>query len=132
MATRLSNAMRTDMADVGVRRLDGGPGPATLEIRTGPPPATPDVTSGTRLAALTFSDPAFLPAVNGIATAAPITPDSAADATGTAGHFVVRQSDGTAEFTGAVGSDMVLVTPDLVAGQPVQIASFTFTVPAEP
>lgn len=134
MAIKLTNAVRTLMADAAVDSIDAGASAGTIEIRTGSQPTNADdADTGTLLATLTFSDPAFGGASNGVATASSITQDSSADATGTAGYFVVKDSDGTKKFTGAIstsGSDMNLVTTSITAGQPVQITSFTFTVPA--
>lgn len=134
MAIKLTNAARSAAADAIVDRLDAGAGAGTIEIRTGTQPTNADdADTGTLLATLTFSDPAFGAASNGVATASAITQDSSADATGTAGYFVVKDSDGTKQFTGSVGTsgaDMNLVTTSITAGQPVQITSFTFTIPA--
>lgn len=134
MAIKLTNAARSAAADAVVDRLDAGVGAGTIEIRTGLQPTNADdADTGTLLAVLTFSDPAFGAASNGVATASAITQDSSADASGTAGYFVVKDSDGTKVFTGSVGTsgaDMNLVTTSIEATQPVQISSFTYTQPA--
>jgi len=133
MAVKLTNAAASAAADAVVDLLDLGPAAAVLEIRTGSQPATADTAdSGTLLATLTFTDPAFGSAANGVATAAPITQDSSADATGTAGYFVLKTSTGTKVLTGTVGTsgaDLNLVTTSIVVAQPVQVSSFTYTQP---
>ena len=135
MAIKLTNATKSAAADAVVDRLDAGSGAGTIEIRTGSQPTNADdADTGTLLATLTFSDPAFGAASNGVATASIITSDSSADATGTAGYFVVKDSTGTKVFTGTItatggGGDMTLVTTSITAGQPVQLTSFTYTQP---
>lgn len=135
MAIKLTNATKSAAADAVVDRLDAGAGAGTIEIRTGAQPTNADdADAGTLLATLTFSDPAFGAASNGVATASAVTSDSSADATGTAGYFVVKDSGGTKVFTGTVtatggGGDMTLVTTSIVATQPVAITSFTYTQP---
>ena len=75
-----------------------------MEIRTGAPPATPATAdSGTLLGTLTFSDPAFGNATTAspsVATASAITSDTNADASGDAGHFRVKDSNGAVIFQG--------------------------------
>lgn len=133
MAIKLTNAAKSAAADAVVDSIDAGAGAGTLEIRTGAQPTNADdADSGTLLATLTFSDPAFGAASNGVATASAITQDSSADATGTAGYFVVKTSTGTKIFTGSVtasggGGDMQLVTTSITSGQPVTITAFTYT-----
>jgi len=135
MSIKLTNAAASAAADAVVDLIDLGSGAGVIEIRTGAQPTNADdVDSGTLLATLTFSDPAFGAAANGVATASAITQDSSADATGTAGYFVVKDSTGAKVFTGSItatggGGDMELVTTSIVATQPVQITAFTYTQP---
>lgn len=107
-----------------------------VEVRSGTRPATPETApaDGALLATLTFGDPAFADPVssggNAVATADPITEDAAADATGNASWFRVYASDNTPLWDGdcgTAGADMNLVTTSIVAGQPVQISSWTLT-----
>lgn len=105
---------------------------STIEIRTGAKPATPETAaSGTLLAtvaisgsftssggALTAADPAAVPVV----------------ATGTAAHFRLKTSGGTAKLDGTVtatggGGDMTLSTVSLVSGGTVDLGVPTITVP---
>jgi hypothetical protein len=130
---KLSNASVSAAADAVVDLVDAGAGPGTLVIfGSACPTNVDDADSGTVLAVLTFSDPAFGAASNGVATASAITQDSSADATGTAACFRVKDSNGVARFQGAVGTagaQLNLVTTSIVATQPVQVTSFTYTQP---
>jgi len=133
MTTRISTTARTLMADALVDLLDGGSGPGVLEIRTGAQPASVGTTAtGTLLATLTLSDPAFGSAVNGVATASAITSDFSADATGTAGWFRALDSNGAAVIDGSVsasggGGDLILNDTAVVAGGTIAVSSWTFT-----
>lgn len=135
MATRIATSARNAAADAVVDLLDAGSGAGYIEIRTGTQPATPATSaSGTLLATLTLSDPAFGAASSGTATAATITGDSSADATGTAGWFRAYDSTGAAVIDGSVtatggGGDMTLSSTSIVAGGTVDITSWTVTMP---
>lgn len=134
MAIKISTGARNAACNAIVDLLDAGAGAATLQIRTGSAPTNPsDSDSGTLLATLTFSDPAFGSSSTGVATADPITSDSSADATGTAAHFRVKDSDGNVIFQGTVtvtggGGDITFNTVSFVAGGTVSMTSLTFTV----
>ncbi|WP_350351866.1 hypothetical protein ABS642_00695 [Microbacterium sp. A8/3-1] len=136
MVTRLSNAARSGSANGVVDLLDGGPGPGTVQIRTGAQPASVGTAAtGTLLGTLTLSDPAFADAVNGVATANPITGDTAADATGTAGWFRGFDSTGAAVIDGACslagdGGEMILDKVAVIAGGAINVTSWTVTQPA--
>lgn len=134
MATRISDAARSAMADAIVDLIDGGAGAGYVEIRTGTQPATvATAASGTLLGTLTCSDPAFGSASAGVATANSITGDSSADATGTAGWFRVYDSNNTAIMDGSIstsGADMNLDSVSIVAGGTIDITSWTVTMPA--
>jgi hypothetical protein len=136
MATRISNAARSAAADGVVDLLDGGSGAGHIEIRTGSQPASvATAASGTLLATLVLSDPAFGAASNGVATASAITGDTSADNTGTAGWFRAYDSNNNAVIDGSVtatggGGDMTLDSTSIVAGGAVNITSWTVTMPA--
>jgi len=124
-ATTLRNA-RLDAIDDAA---NGGAGAALLRIYDGTRPATGG-TATTLLAELTFSDPAFGAAGSGIITAASITQDSSANATGTATWFRVVDSSATFVMDGNVGtsgSDLNMTTTSIVATQPVSCSSFVIT-----
>jgi hypothetical protein len=131
----ISTAARNAACNAIVDLVDGGSGAGTLEIRTGSAPTNPgDADSGTLLATLTFSDPAFGNAATGVATADTITSDTNVDATNTAAHYRVKDSDGTVIWQGSVGTsgaDLNFNTVSFVAGGTAAISSLTVTVPAE-
>ncbi len=131
---KISDLARSAAADAVVDLIDGGAGAGTCAIRTGSAPAaTTDADSGTLLATLTMSDPAFGAASAGEATASAITSDTSVDASGTAGHFRIKDSSGTviAQGTcGTSGADMNFDSVTFVAGGTCAISSMTYTQPA--
>jgi hypothetical protein len=103
---------------------------ATIEIRSGSKPATPETAaSGTLLATVTISG--SFSSSGGTLTAA--DPASASVvATATAGYFRVKTSGGTAKIDGTVGTsgaDMNLSSVSLVSGGTVDLGVPSFTVP---
>lgn len=133
MAVYLATAARNAMCDAFVDRFDAGAGAGYLEIRSGTRPANANTAvTGTLLATLTMSDPAFGAASNGVATASSITGDSSADATGTASWARGYDSTGATvgDFSvGTSGADINLNSVSIVAGGTVDITSFTVTMP---
>jgi len=136
MSKTISTAARNAAADAVVDLVDAGSGAGYIEIRTGAKPAGPDsAATGTLLATLPMSDPAFGAAAVGVATASAITNDSSADASGTAGHFRIYDSDdagivdGDAGLSGS-GAELILDDVDIVAGGTVSISALTVTMPA--
>lgn len=134
MAT-LSNAARSAAANGVVDLLDAGSGAATLKLYTASKPAGPDtaISGQTLLATLTFSDPAFGAASNGVATADTIT--SGTDVgTGTATWARAADSDdnGVIDFTvGTSGSDINFNSVTFTtSGATVAVSSLTWTQPA--
>lgn len=135
MAFKIGTSARNAACDALVDLIDGGASAGYIQIRTGAAPTNPgDANSGTLLATLTFSDPAFGAASSGQATASAITSDSSADASGDAGHFRIFDSNnvcigqGTCDETGS--PDMLFDEKSIVAGGVVAITSMTITVPA--
>ena len=136
MATRIPTAVRNAIVDTVVDRLDAGAGAGYIEIRTGAQPASAnDAATGTLLGTLPLSDPAFGAAANGSAAANAITSDTNADASGNAGWFRAYDStaavvvDGSVTATGG-GGDMELTSVAIVAGETIQVTSWTVTMPA--
>lgn len=131
---KISDLNRSGMCDYLVDSVDAGAGAGTLAIRTGAAPTnTTDADSGTLLATLTFSDPAFGAASAGVATASSITSDTNVDNSGTAAHFRIKDSDGTVKMQGSVGTsgaDINFNTVTFVAGGTAAISSLTVTQPA--
>lgn len=91
---------------------------ATIEIRSGAKPATPETAaSGTLLATVNISG--SFTSSGGVLTAADPAGVTIA-ATGTAGYFRVKTSGGTAKLDGTItatggGGDMTMATTSLVA-----------------
>lgn len=105
---------------------------ATIEIRSGAKPATPETAAaGTLLVTVTISG--SFTSTGGVLTAAdPVAANPAAS--GAAGHFRLRQSGGTAVLDGTVtatggGGDMQLGSTTITTGVPVDLGVPTFTVP---
>lgn len=133
MAYRLSTNSRNKACDALVDEIDAGSGAGTLAFRTGAQPTNVgDSDTGTLLGTTTFSDPAFGSASTGVATASSITSDTNADASGTAGHFRIKDSnaaihsDGTC---GTSGSDINFDNNVIVAGGTIAVSSLTITMP---
>jgi hypothetical protein len=134
---RISNDAAIAMCDALVDLLDAGAGAGYIEIRTGSQPATVETAaSGTLLATLALSDPAFGDAADddpgAKATANAISDDTSADNTGTAGWFRAYDSDDTAIIDGSAGTsgtDLILDDASIVSGQTVKINSWTVTMP---
>ena len=135
---RLGNSARNAMVDALVDLFDaaaGSPNAGYIRIYDGTQPANGGDAISTQvlLAELRFADPAFGAGVAGVATANAIIGDTGANATGTASW--ARLLDGDGNFVadvdvGTSGATLNLVTVSIVATQPVNITSFTFTQPA--
>lgn len=122
----ISTAARNAMCDALVDLVDVGAGSnGTIEIHTS--------AFGTLLAVLDFSATAFGASAAGVATAASISDETSAPATGTAAVCRIKDADGTVVWEGTVstsGADINLNTTSITSGDQVSISSFTVTVPA--
>ena len=131
---KISDAVRSLMCDALVDAIDGGAGAGTIGIRTGPAPTnTTDADSGTLLATLTFSDPAYGAASGGVAQESAITADSSIDATGTAAHFRIYDSNAVCIMQGTVGtsgSDINFNSVSFQVGGTCAITDLPVTQPA--
>jgi hypothetical protein len=132
MGIRITNAVATAMIDAGIGdQSDTG----YIRIYDGTIPTNADTAVGAQvlLAELRWNAAAFPSATNGVITAAAITADSSANATGTAAWFRSLKSDGTTVLCdGTVstsGADMNLNTTSITSGANVSISSATFTMP---
>lgn len=134
MALQIAASVRTAEADATGTLLNN----AKIRIYSGAAPADVDsAASGTLLAELTMAADAFGAAsddgTNSTVTAASITDDSSADATGTAGYFRAVDSAGTTtHMQGTVtaasgGGDMELTNTSITGGGVVSCSSFTYS-----
>lgn len=132
MAIQFSVATRTAQADAIDDQFNGGTPPATIEIRTGAPPANcAAADSGTLLATLTGPNPFHGAASAGAITAGTIVSDSAGDATGSPGHWRVKQGGGStvvAQGTAAIGSGDLNFNAGVTLGGTVSITSWVLTI----
>lgn len=133
MSYRLATDTRNKACDAVVDDIDAGAAAGTIAIRSGAQPTNVgDADTGTLLGTCTFGDPAFGDASTGVATANAITSDSSADASGTAGHFRIKDSDGNIHSDGTCGQgsgDLSFDNNVIVAGGVIAISSITVTVP---
>lgn len=105
---------------------------AILEIRSGSKPATPETAaSGTLLVSITLSG--SLTSTNGVLTGS--DPGSVLPtAGGTAGHFRLKKSGGTAVMDGTVtatggGGDLTMGSTTITTGVPVDLGAPSIAVP---
>lgn len=124
MAVTYSTACKQARLEAVIAQIDGGSGAGTLEIGTSG--------MGTVLATLTLADPC------GSASGATLTfdfdpdiSDSSADATGTAAAAQIKDSNGTVVISGLTvgtsGTDIVLDSVSITAGQTVTLTTGTIT-----
>jgi len=129
MALGINSSVRSAEMDVVSAAVDAGAGAGTLKIYDGARPATGGAAT-TLLAELTFSDPSFGAASDGVITANAITGDTSANATGTATWFRIEDSIGTHVLDGDVGtsgSDLNLNTTSIEIGVQVDVTSVILT-----
>lgn len=133
MTYRLSTGARNAACDAIVDRIDLNSPPGTIAIRTSTQPTNVgDADSGTLLGTLTFASTAFGSASTGVATAASIVSDTNADASGTAGHFRIKDGSANIHSDGTCGQgtgDLSFDNSVIVAGGTIAISSMTITVP---
>lgn len=127
----LTVAAATAQAMGAALATDIGAG-SIIEIRSGAKPATPETAaSGTLLVSITISG--SFTSTGGVLTA--VDPASVAPAaSGTAGHFRLKKSGGTAVLDGTVtatggGGDMQLGSTTITTGVNVDLGVPTITVP---
>lgn len=129
MAAKYDTTTRNDQLAVLTTRIGNA---GLLRIYSGTRPANVAAAiTGTLLAELTLGSP-FAPAPSGgVLTANAVTGDTSANATGTATHFRIFQSNGTTAImdgdVGTSGSDLNLTSTSIVATEPVNVTSLTVT-----
>lgn len=129
MAYQFSTTARNAQIDAIETAIGASP---TLELRSGAVPATcATADSGTVLATITLPADWLTAAAAGAKGIAGTWQDLAADATGTFGHFRIKQGatvhwQGTASGPGG-GGDLVMDSATVTAGQQVSITTFALT-----
>ena len=128
VATALDTALTAAADDAFAAALGTN---AVVEIRTGAAPGPGNAATGTLLASVTIAS--WTPASP---SAGQVTGSNPAAVTisnsGTAGHFRVKTSGGTAVLEGSVGTsaaDMILDSVALVAGGTLDLGAPVFTIP---
>lgn len=131
MTIQLSTAVRNARLDVIESTIGTTP---ILRIRSGAAPANcATADSGTVLATLTLPSDWMAAASGGSKALAGTWQDTAADATGTAGHFRIYDSTGTTcHLQGTVtatggGGDMTVDNTSFASGQQFTVTTFTLT-----
>jgi hypothetical protein len=129
MAYQYSVTVRNAMIDAIESTIGASP---TMELRTGAPPATcATADSGTVLATLPLPADWMGAAAAGAKALAGSWQDAAADATGTFGHFRIKQG-ATTHWQGTVsgpggGGDIVMDSATVTLGQQVSMLSMALT-----
>lgn len=130
MAITYTTAVKNAQLDAIATTTSTSP---TLRIYDGTPPASANaaLSSNTLLASLAMTATPFGAASSGTLTAAAISNDASADATGTASFFRILKSDGTTVIcqgtVGTSGADLNLNTVSIVSGGPVAVSSLVIT-----
>lgn len=128
---KLSNNTVDVQGDATATLFDNG----YLRIYDGAQAATADTAVGAQvlLAELRFAATAMSSSTNGVLTAAALTADSSANASGTASWYRCLKSDGTTVISdGSVGTsaaDLILNSVAISSGASVSVSSFTHTIP---
>lgn len=128
------NALLGGMAAL-IGFLDGSTGNATMDVHVGGVPLSVGSTPGGALhGTMTFARPSFGAPVSGVATANAITSESAADAPGTMGCFVIRTSAGVVAFDGTItgiggGGDLEADTLTVLLNDPLACSALTLVMP---
>lgn len=132
MALSYTTTLRNNRMDEVTTLIDADVGAGSLRIYAGTPPASVNaaLSGNTLLAQLPLTDPAAGAAASGLLTFSAITDDSSADATGTASFFRLLDNSGDAVVQGTAGTsgtDLILDTASITAGQTVSVTSATIT-----
>lgn len=135
MALIYSPDLATALADAVIAQVDAGSSNGYINVYTGTLPTDLDPTGDTLLAEFVLADPAAAAAVAGVSTF-DFDPDltDIALASGTAGYFIVFDSDDNPVFGGTVdtaGGDINFSAVIWVLGGEVRLTSGTFTQPTE-
>jgi len=130
MTLQYASALRDAQLDAIETHIGTSP---ILRIRTGTVPANVAAAdAGTVLAELTLPSDWLAAASSGSKAKSGTWEDTSADATGTAAHFRIYTSGGTAKIQGTVtitggGGDMTVDNTSFATGQQFTITSFTIS-----
>jgi hypothetical protein len=136
MTLRVSNAVRSALANQITTALDAGAGAGKIRVYSGSQPAGPDTAIGAQvlLAEFTLNDPSFGAAANGVITLQNVPRSTNGLAAGTAAWFRALDSnnvavaDGTVTVTGG-GGELQLNTVTISVGVALDITIGTITMP---
>lgn len=126
MALQFNLALRNTMVDIIGPTVDAGASAGFLRIYDGVQPPTGGAVTAL-LAELTMGDPSFAAAVSGTIVGNAITPDSSANASGTATWYRIVDSDSNQVIDGPI-ADLNLNTNTIVAGVAVAITQYDITI----
>lgn len=138
MATKITDAAQNAAVDAVVDLVDAGAGAGTLRIYTGSQPADADTApTGTLLVTITLdATAAFGAAAAGVATL-DVSPalSGVAVAAGTAGYFLIEDSNALNIMTGSItatggGGDLELDNTSIAVSQTVNLTALTVSIPA--
>jgi hypothetical protein len=131
MPAKFATSLRNAILDSIESHIGTSP---VLRIRSGSAPTNvSDADTGTVLSTIVLPSDWLAAASGGVKSKSGTWEDASADATGTAGHFRIYQSDGTTTMIqGSVtatggGGQLELNSTSLTSGQPVTITSASFT-----
>ncbi len=123
MSVNYSSTLKSTRMQAVITAIDAGAGPGTLEIGT--------TAFASVLATITLADPSFTESGGVITMAGAPRSDTSADATGTAAVARIKDSNGNVVVNnlsvGTSGTDIVLASTSLTAGQAVSISSGAIT-----
>lgn len=134
---RISNAVRSALADTFDDQANSGASAATIKLYSGTQPATADtaLSGNTLLATFTLDDPAFGAASTGVITLGGTPRTTTGAAAGTATFFRM-ESNGSGNVgticdgdVGTSSATLILNTTTISVGVNVSITSGTITVP---
>ena len=137
MAIRTSVALRNAALNGGsvAKIIDGLSGNGTIEFFTGTVNATfGNSPAGTKIATVTLANHSFQAAASGSMTANAIQSDVSADATGSMGCFVLKDSSATIQLDGSVGTtgssqDIQFASVAATTGDTIAMTSLIVSMP---
>jgi len=136
MATQITTAVAASLDTAATAAVDDAFATAlgtnaVVEIRSGSAPGPGNAATGTLLASVTIAS--WTAASPGAGQVTGSNPGAVTiSATGTAGHFRVKTSGGTAVMEGTVGTsgaDLILDSVSLVAGGSLDLGAPVLTIP---